>query len=110
MTTNKTYLMYGAVALALLLIGVAVATYFATGDVTVVGGAGVAATVAAGEALRRRQETQKEVEAAKVSVADTAGKVAEIHEAAEADMKAEAVKVADASDDDKVADGNDLFA
>jgi hypothetical protein len=106
---SQKYAMYGAVALALILVIVAVVAYFSTGDSTVAGGAGAAAAAAAAEAMRRRNQTKTEVEDAKTDVKVTAEKVAAIRDGAQEDMNAEADKVGNESDDEKVADGNDLF-
>jgi hypothetical protein len=109
MQIEKKHLMYGVAAVAVVLLLIAVTVYLTTGETVVAGGAGTAATLAAGEALRRRQQVRNEVEEAKKDTQDAAGRVVAVHDKADADMKAEADKVGLKSDDEKVADGNDLF-
>lgn len=109
MQIDKKYIMYGVAVVAFVLILAAVVVFFTTGDATVAGGAGAAATVAAGEALRRRQQARSEVEQAQTDLLSAANRVAATREKAEADMKAEVDAVGRKSDEEKVADGNDLF-
>ena len=108
MTQKQWMMVAGGVALVLL-VG-AIFLYFMTGDVTVAGSAGAAATAAAGEAMRRRQLARAEVEEAKERTKIGAERVGAIKDKADVDMDAVADDVAAKSDDEKVAEGNDLFS
>lgn len=105
---NKKWLMYGAAALAVILIlGAAIA--YLGGDPETAALAGSAATAAAAAAEKSRRAARAEIIDAKADNAETVGQVEAFYEKAKADMKAEADKVGRESDADKVADGNDLF-
>lgn len=107
--SSKTW-MYVAAGAALVLIVGAVVVYLTTGDVVVSGGAGTAAAAAATEALRRRQHVREEVVEAKEQAKIAADRLKATKDKADEDMKNVAANVPNKTDDEKVADGNDLFS